>query len=385
MRFQRIDEDSLNLRISFISVIINAIFAILQGIIGVFSNSIAVIVDAIDSARDILTSIVVIVSLYISKKPADKTHPFGHGRSEDIGGLIVSIFLILIGFNFFKDSFLRLFHPQTIRLNYFMIKIIFFIAIVKVILGLITHKISLYTKSSLLQAEAFHHYSDSFSTFAVAVGLLFVKKTDRFLYLDSILGILISFVILYWSFKMTKEFIDNLIGKHASPILYEQIKKIALSFEAVKGVHDIEVHTYGKNKIILLHIEMPSYLSLEEAHSIADNIEKKIYEEKLGRCVVHVDLKDSFKPIEKKEIEKLLKDTIVLTKNIKGFHGMEIIRKADKSILNFHLLLDKNTSLKDSHEISHRLSGILKKKFKFFQVNIHIEPYEGQKEVGYGG
>ncbi|MCM8831880.1 MAG: cation-efflux pump [Candidatus Omnitrophica bacterium] len=380
MLVKKINENFLNFTISFLSIFLNTIFAIIQVIFGLLSNSISILVDAVDSMRDILTSAVVVISLYISKKPADRIHPFGHGRVEDIGGLILSIFLFLLGFNFLKDSVLRIFNPQNVIITSFIIKTMFFIAIFKLFLGIAAYLISLTTNSTIIKAESLHHYADSFSTFAVTGGLLFVKKGGFYLYLDAILGILISFVILFWSFKMAKGFIDNLIGKEVSASLYEQVKKIAFLHSEVKGVHDIEVHTYGKNKIILLHIEMLPSLSLEEAHNIADSIEKKIYAQNLGRCIVHVDLQSDYKIADKNKIETIIKNIISFTKNIKDFHGVEIITKGNTSFLNFHLLLDKNTSLSESHSISHRLSNILKKKFNFSQVNIHIEPYTTSKE-----
>jgi divalent metal cation (Fe/Co/Zn/Cd) transporter len=164
--------------------------------------------------------------------------------------------------------------------------------------------------------------------------------------------------------------------------LYEKIKSIVFSFRFVEGVHEIEIHTYGKNRIISLHIEMNPALTLEEVHGVADGIEKKIYNENLGRCVVHVDLKKGAKIIEKKRVEKLIKNILATAKDIKDFHGMEIITSEEKTVLNFHLLLDKNASIEESHLIYHRLSNLLKEKFGFSQVNIHIEPYKEVKNDG---
>jgi divalent metal cation (Fe/Co/Zn/Cd) transporter len=177
---------------------------------------------------------------------------------------------------------------------------------------------------------------------------------------------------------MSKEFIDNLIGKRAPTSLYDRIGKIAANFKFVEGVHDIEIHSYGENRVISLHIELSPSLSLEEAHGVADGIENEIFKEKLGKCVVHVDLKKGTAPMEKKQIEKLIRSIMGFNKKIKDFHGIEIITTESSNILNFHLLLDKNTSLDESHSISHRLRSVLEKKFYFSQVNIHFEPYKSE-------
>ncbi|UCC95141.1 MAG: cation diffusion facilitator family transporter [Candidatus Omnitrophota bacterium] len=369
---------SLPLQISWFSIVVNIFLVAVKFLLGVLSNSISILSDAVHSLSDACTTGVVIFSLHASKKPPDRIHPFGHGRAEDIGGLILSILLLLAGINFLKDSIVRLFFPLPVEVNILFIGFILGAALLKLLLGIFTQRISKKANCPLLETDAFHHYSDCVTSFAVAGGLLFVKRGS--LYIDSLLGAIISLVIIFWAQKTARQFINNLIGRGPSLFLRERIREIAYSFQFVEGVHDIEVHSYGKNNIISLHIELDSSLSLEEAHSIADSIEKRVYSENLGRCIVHVDLRRSAKPIEKKKIEKLIKRLKMLTKSVKDFHGVEIITTEERSILNFHLLLDKSTSLEKSHVISHRLSSLLQKKFNFSQVNIHIEPYERKVE-----
>lgn len=369
---------SLSLRVSWLSIAVNLVLAIIQFVIGFLSNSISILTDAVDSLRDIIATGVVVLSLYISKKPADKSHPFGHGRAEDVGGLTISFLLIIIGFSFLKESLTRLFHPKPIKVDLFIITVMLCFSGVKLLLGLITSGVSRKVSSEILRADAIHHYTDFVTTLIVGVGLLFVRRGGNFVHIDSFLGLVISLIIVFFAIKMSKEFIDNLIGKRAPTSLYDRIGKIAANFKFVEGVHDIEIHSYGENRVISLHIELSPSLSLEEAHGVADGIENEIFKEKLGKCVVHVDLKKGTAPMEKKKIEKLIRSIMGFNKKIKDFHGIEIITTESSNILNFHLLLDKNTSLDESHSISHRLRSVLEKKFYFSQVNIHFEPYKSE-------
>jgi cation diffusion facilitator family transporter len=369
---------SLSLRVSWLSIAVNLVLAIIQFVIGFLSNSISILTDAVDSLRDIIATGVVVLSLYISKKPADKSHPFGHGRAEDVGGLTISFLLIIIGFSFLKESLTRLFHPKPIKVDLFIITVMLCFSGVKLLLGLITSGVSRKVSSEILRADAIHHYTDFVTTLIVGVGLLFVRRGGNFVHIDSFLGLVISLIIVFFAIKMSKEFIDNLIGKRAPTSLYDRIGKIAANFKFVEGVHDIEIHSYGENRVISLHIELSPSLSLEEAHGVADGIENEIFKEKLGKCVVHVDLKKGTAPMEKKQIEKLIRSIMGFNKKIKDFHGIEIITTESSNILNFHLLLDKNTSLDESHSISHRLRSVLEKKFYFSQVNIHFEPYKSE-------
>ncbi|MFH1317812.1 MAG: cation diffusion facilitator family transporter, partial [Candidatus Omnitrophota bacterium] len=241
------------------------------------------------SLGDLFTSIIVIFSLKISKKPADADHPFGHGRAEDVGGLVLSLVLIIIGFSFFKDSFVRLFFPREITVNYFFIGIILATAVIKLILGAVTQKCSKKISSPILKTDAFHHYSDVVTSIAVVVGLFFVRR--GWVYIDSIVGILVSAIIILWGINTGRVFISNLIGKKESTEFYKEIRMIARSFSFVEGVHAIEVYSYGKNRIVSLHVEMNPSFSLEEAHKVADNIEKEVHHKGFGRCIVHVDIK----------------------------------------------------------------------------------------------
>jgi divalent metal cation (Fe/Co/Zn/Cd) transporter len=159
---------------------------------------------------------------------------------------------------------------------------------------------------------------------------------------------------------MLREFTDNLIGKCPPVEFCDKIKNIALSFTSVSGVHDVEIHSYGRNKVISLHIELSPQLSLREAHSIADSIEKKINTENLGRCIVHVDLTGKAKTTQKEIVEKAIIRFIAKNKEIKDFHGLEIIVSEAMTIVDFIFVFSRNTSLEESHSISHKLSIFLK-------------------------
>ena len=367
-----------SLKISWVSIFVNIFIAALKFILGLLSNSIAILTDAVHSLEDLITSALVIISLHASRKPPDEGHPFGHGRAEDVGGLILSIILFIVGIGFFKNAALRFFSPEPVNINFVFIGLILFSAAVKLILGIFTDRISKKVSSNLLKTDALHHYGDFITSIAVVIGLVFVMM--GYVWADSLLGILISIIIAFWAVKMARGFIDNLIGKRAPEAVYRKIRSIAFSSKYVEGVHDIEVHSYGENRIVSLHVEIDPSISLDEAHEIADSIEKKVLEDDLGRCIVHVDVKDKKKTIDRKEVEKFISKMITPDNNIKGFHKIEILTTTKKNILNFHLLLDKGVTLDSLHSLCHRLAKILKKEFGFWKVNIHSEPYQGGKK-----
>jgi len=364
---------SSSIKVSIFGIIVNVILGFAKLIIGIASNSIAIIADAFHSFSDLITTLVVIISLIFSRRPPDKRHPFGYGRAEDIGGLLVSIILILTGLGFFRSSLIRLSNPQRLDITKTVIVFIFITAVVKLFLGIFTSVFSKKLNSAILHTDAAHHYSDFFTSAVISLGLIFIRKGN--LSLDAYMGIFIASVIIFWALKLTKEFIDNIIGKEAPHELYKNIKDVIFSFPHVEGVHEINIHSYGHKRIISLHVVVRKDLSLNRAHAVADSIEKKILKDGLGECVVHIDVGEFSSIARRSDVEKVIGRIIRKVSSLKGFHNIEVITTETDSMLNFHLMLDENISLKDSHRIYHRVSKFLKKRFGFSQVNIHIEPY----------
>lgn len=373
----------LSLKISLFSIAINLLLAGVKLALGIISHSISILGDCVHTLSDVITTLVVILSVIISKKGPDKEHPFGHGRIEDIGTLIIALLIFLAGCNFFRLSFLRFYSYSGLKVTNLFIGIIFLTAVIKLILGFVTSKVSRKINSYLLVSDSRHHYTDFLTSLCVGTGLIFVK--NGLLFVDALVGIFVSIVIMFWAVNLTRSVVDRLIGKKPSSKLYKEIKAIAAGFPQIKNLHDLNIHSYGKTNIITFHIELERDLSLEEAHSVADTIEKKVYHQGLGKCIVHVDLSKKAYFTQKKEIAETLGKLTRAIKKIKDFHGLKIFISEDRTILNLHLMIDKNTSLDEAHKISHKVSDLFKDKFGFSSVNVHVEPYvkgERRKEKG---
>ena len=363
---------SSSIKISIFGIVVNIVLGFAKLIVGIISNSIAVIADAFHSFSDLITTFVVIISLIFSRRPPDKMHPFGYGRAEDIGGMIISFILVLTGAGFLRNSLIRLANPPHLNITGAVIVFVLITAVIKLFLGILTGIFSKKFNSAILHTDAAHHYSDFFTSAVISLGLIFVRR--GYLSVDAYMGIFIALVITFWALKLAKEFIDNIIGKDAPQELYKNIKDIVFSFPDVEGAHEINIHSYGRKRIISLHIVVRRDLSLIKAHAVADSIEKKILKGGLGECVVHVDIEKFPYKRRRSDIENALSRIVRRVSFLKGFHNVEVIATEADDILNFHLVMDENISLKDSHRIYHRISGFLKRKFNFSEVNIHIEP-----------
>ncbi|WP_288680042.1 cation diffusion facilitator family transporter, partial [uncultured Brachyspira sp.] len=184
-----------------VSVIVNILLFAFKYAVGIFSGSLSIIADAWHSLSDSISSIIVIIGGIFSKKPADKEHPFGHGRIELITSFIVGIMLIFIGYTFFAEAIKNLLNKQTATFNKISIIAMIVSIIIKEILA--QYSFWAYRKSGAksLYADAWHHRSDSITSIIILVGILIGKN---FWQLDGILSIIVSIVIFIAAFDVIK-------------------------------------------------------------------------------------------------------------------------------------------------------------------------------------
>ncbi len=349
-----------------ISCIVNTILFVLKLIIGLYLKSISLITDAFHSLSDSLSSIVLIIGFYYSSKPPDEEHPFGHARVEHISALIVSIMLFIIAFEFAKDSVIRIFKPEKIIFSVPCLIAIILTIILKEFLSQYSLKLAKKIDSVAIEADAFHHKTDVYATILVVISLILSKfNINR---IDGIIGLAISLYIGYVAYEMAQKAINPLLGEKPDDSLIEKVKKIALSFNEITGIHDIIIHNYGDKYIISFHIEVPDTLDPNKIHEIADEVEKKVSISCNATCIVHQDPVNTDHPYYFKVKEIL--DRLIPDK----YHDLKLIGTERK----FNVIFDINIKTdkpEEKYEIIDSLKKELKSKIKEIDnVIIKIEP-----------
>ena len=356
-----------------VSIIGNVGLFLLKLFLGLFINSIALIADGVHSLSDTATSGVVIFGFKSAKKPPDKEHPYGHGRVEYIATLIIAIILVLVAFSFIQQSIEKIMNPEPfIHQEYALIIAIIVIisAVVKELMARYSASISRRIQSDMLYVDAWHHRSDAISSIGVAIGILGARY--GFPILDPIFGLFVSVIIIYVGINLIRTSSNFLIGKGPDQELIKQIEKISNKTEDVIGIHDISIHDYGTTKILTLHAEINSNLSLDEAHKIADNLEKNIQFKTNYSTIIHLDpIKLN---IEIKNGKNIIETILNKQKEIISFHKIQIIHGIRNDHIKMHLIVDKDMSVEDSHELCHRLKSIFEKAYESCDVDIHFEP-----------
>jgi len=356
-----------------VSIIGNALLFLLKLFLGLFINSIALIADGVHSLSDVSTSGIVIFGFRISKKESDQEHPFGHGRAEYIATLIIAILLIIVGLGFIQQSIERIINPEYISHQEYVIIIsivVLISAVVKELMARYSIIIAKKINSDVLKADAWHHRSDAISSIGVAIGILGARY--GFPILDPIFGIIVSIVIIYVGIDLMKRSSNILMGTKIEKETISQIEEIVKSTGYAKNLHNVFLHDYGTNKVITLHVEIDSNLSLEKAHEIADNLEEKIQNKTKFSTVIHLEPSRNRNKNKKsyKIIEKILKSQ----NEIKSFHKIQIIDGIKKDEIKMHLVVNHNMSVQKTHDLCNKIGKILQKEYGSCNVDIHFDP-----------
>jgi cation diffusion facilitator family transporter len=266
----------------------NIMLFIIKLIAGFISGSISIFGDAFNNLSDAASSVVTLVGFKLSGQEADEEHPFGHGRIEYISGLIVSLFIIIMGVELIHSSAVRIFHPEEIEFD-LVIAIILVISIfVKLLMFEGNLRASKVIESTALKSTAMDSISDVFTTTVVLLSAAFAHFTG--ITIDGYVGVFVGLLIIKGGVEAARDTINPLLGEPPSKELVAEIEKRVMSHESIIGVHDLLIHNYGPGRIFMsLHVEVPSNKDIVTIHDIIDDIENELRREYHCTAVIHMD------------------------------------------------------------------------------------------------
>ena len=268
---------------SIIAITANCFLTILNIIVGLMSGSYALVSEGAHTLSDVATSLIAYVGFRIGQKPADSEHPIGHGRAEAISGILIVLFLGIVAFEIITGAIDKLIHPELITIPDTYAAIMAVVGIF-VNYGVSEYIISIGKKirSPAIVADGKHQRTDIFSSIAILIGV--VISNIGYPILDPIIGLLIGVFIIKTAYEITKENVDNIMGKIPTKDLIDKIEKVANKTPKVQNAHNIKVDYLGSYVTVYLHIELDGEMTLNESHEIVhivqNNILKKIPEVK---------------------------------------------------------------------------------------------------------
>jgi cation diffusion facilitator family transporter len=274
-----------------VSVITNIFLFVLKYWAGIVSGSIALIADAWHTLSDSLSSIIVIISVKLASRKPDKNHPFGHGRWEQIASIFIAFLLALIAYDFLKESIIRFQEGESANFGTIAIVVTIISIIVKEGLAQYAFWIGKKIDNPSIKADGWHHRTDALSSVIVLAGI-FLRK--YFWWIDSLLGIIISLMLFYAVFEITREAINKLLGEIPSDELIKKIRSIINRIlPGGAESHHFHIHTYGVHRELTFHIRLEKSMDILKAHGIATEIEKAINRELNIEATIHIEPADA--------------------------------------------------------------------------------------------
>ncbi len=342
----------------YIGVICNIFLFLIKLIGGFVINSISVTADAFNNLSDAASSIVTLVGTKLSQKPADKEHPFGHGRSEYISAFIVAFLVLQVGLTCLKSAFGKLLKPEPVLFHIGILILLVLSVLIKLWLAFFNKSMAKKINSSVLKATGTDAFGDVLITSVTIISILIGKFTG--LKIDGWMGAIVSLVVLLAGFNIAKETLEPLLGEAIDKETYDGITKKVESYKGILGCHDLIVHNYGPSHIMAtIHVEVESKENLEGVHEIIDKIERDILREMGIFIVIHVDpvnLEDEESQIRKKEVIAVIKE---IEPEV-SIHDFRIIDEQDKLKLIFDMVLPYSYGEKEKEQLLQKIEAAVK-------------------------
>ena len=278
-------------------------YGVLASMVGIFCNvllfagklavdmvmrSVSVMADAFNNLSDAASSVIGFVGVKMAGKPADREHPFGHGRIEYIAALVVAFLVIEVGLTFFKSSIQKIRNPEDLSFDLISMLILLASVLVKLWLSRFNKTLGKRINSSVMQATATDALGDVITTLATMASILFFHFTN--INIDGFVGLVVSLIVMWAGVGIARDTLEPLIGQPVDPKLYREITDFVESYDGILGSHDLIVHNYGPTRSLAsIHAEVPNDVDIETSHEIIDKIERDAVK-KLGLfLVIHMD------------------------------------------------------------------------------------------------
>ncbi len=338
-------------------IVLNIILFGIKLLAGLISNSVSVIADAFNNLSDMASSVITYIGYKLSTKPADKEHPFGHGRMEYMSASLVSALIILVGFELLKSSVEKIINPTATTFNTVAIIILVASILIKLYMFFFNKKLGKTINSQALTATAFDCLGDVVSTTAVLISAVISVIFE--INIDAFIGLAVSVMIMYAGIKSIKETLDPLLGMPPEEEMVKGIEQTVLEYDDFTGIHDLIVHNYGPGRIFVsLHVEVPENIDIIKCHEEIDECEKRLTEKFNAHITIHYD------PIatNNERVAKIKAEILAKLKEIHSeysLHDFRIVEGENTINLIFDVVVPIELNISDS-EVKAEVTNICK-------------------------
>ena len=353
---------------SVIGIIANVFLAGFKAVIGLMTNSIAIVLDAVNNISDAGSSLITIVGTKLAGKEPDKKHPFGYGRIEYLSAMIISVIVLYAGVTSFVESVKQIIHPETPDYNTVSLVIVAVAVVVKILLGRYVKRVGLRVHSDSLVNSGEDATLDSVisaSTLAAAgIFLLFGLS------LEAWLGAVISLVIIKSGIEMLRDTISQILGESNDKDLAREIRKTVVGFPGVQGAYDLVLNNYGPDTWNgSIHIEVPDTYSADQLDQMLREIQMKVYGEHhvvlTAIGVYSVNTRDEEVIQTKRQVEKI----VFAHQYVRQMHGFYLTKEQKK--IRFDIVVSFDA--KDRRAVYREVLADVQKAFPDYELQVAMD------------
>ena len=306
---------------SSVGIICNLFLSALKFILGIISSSIAITADAANNLSDSASNIVTLFGFKLSSKPADKEHPFGHGRIEYVAALACAFFVLLVGFELGKSSVLKIINGESSVFSPVVVIGLAASVALKLWLNFFYGFIGKKINSTAIRAVAADSLSDALATSVTLIAIIASKFTD--FPVDGCVGILVSLLVMWAGIGILRNTLTQLLGTAPDPDLVRNIHDEILSYEKILGIHDLIVHEYGPGKVFAsLHAEVSSSENIMDSHGLIDKIESEVSKKLSVELLIHMDPLE----VENEEVCRIRDEVYIAIRKLDNSFSMHDFR-----------------------------------------------------------
>lgn len=338
--------------------------------VGTLSGSVSVTADAFNNLSDASSSIISLIGFKLAGMPADREHPYGHGRYEYISGLVVAALVMVIGVELFKTSVEKIFHPEAVSFGIVTAVVLAASALVKCWMMFFGRKLGRRINSQTLIAAAADSRNDVISTCAVLAASVISHFSG--VELDGYVGLAVAVFIVINGYGLIKETLDPILGRAPEPERIKAIQDKIMSYDGVLGMHDLIIHDYGPGRqFASVHVEMPAEVDPLVSHDLMDNIEKDFWMSESIHLSVHYDPVVTTDP-EVIGFREWLSENISHIDEGLSVHDIRMVKGSTHTNVIFDCVLPVDSKIKDS-ELKEKISAAVQERFPGYICVITVD------------
>ncbi|MBQ8087025.1 MAG: cation diffusion facilitator family transporter [Clostridia bacterium] len=355
-------------RTSFVGIGANLLLAAFKTVVGLLSNSIAVVLDAVNNVSDALSSVITIIGTKLAGRKPDKKHPLGHGRYEYLASMLISIIVLYAGLTSLIESVKKVVHPEAASYSTASLLIIAVAVAVKLLLGGYVRNVGRKTDSGALVASGSDALMDAvLSASVLASAIVFILSGVS---LEAYVGMLISIFIVKSGIELLRDALDEILGKRVDRSFLEEIRQTICEEICVSGAYDLILHNYGPDQYIgSVHVEIPDTMTAEEIdrmqRRIAQNVYRKHHVVLTGIGIYAVDSINTEASTMRAEITK----SVMEYEGVLQLHGFSI--DSENKTIVFDIILDFDVD--DRERLYRDIEHSVRERYPEYSVHITMD------------